>query len=211
MTVAALVLALAIPAIDIVDDSGRVRSTAEWKGTPTILAPMYARCPLACPLIVKGLKRGVLESSAPPASYRVVVFSFDPGDTPEDLRRFRTQQQIPIAWTVAKAVHKGDERVLLDSVNYRFGQAGNHWTHPNAIIALRPNGTPAKMLIGTTYDIDDALAAARGGHDLVGRYGGWMLGVLLLVCLSSLIYLMTLIGTRGDGSRGGAENAEKAA
>ena len=209
MTLAALVLALAIPAIDIVDDSGRVRSTAEWKGTPTILAPMYARCPLACPLIVKGVKRGVLDSSAPPASYRVVVFSFDPGDTPEDLRRFRRQQQIPIAWTVAKALRKGDERLLLDSVNYRFGQAGNHWTHPNAIIALRPDGTPARMLIGTTYDIDDALAAARGGHDLIGRYGGWMLGVLLLLCLSSLIYLMTLIGARDDGSRGDAEYAER--
>src|SRR4051812_24746440 len=29
-----------LPVIDIIDDAGRVRSTSDWKGIPTILAPM---------------------------------------------------------------------------------------------------------------------------------------------------------------------------
>jgi cytochrome oxidase Cu insertion factor (SCO1/SenC/PrrC family) len=56
-----------LPAIEIVDDTGRIRSTEEWRGTPTILAPMYARCPLACPLIAEGLKRAAARSAAAPS------------------------------------------------------------------------------------------------------------------------------------------------
>ena len=193
---AVLLLAASIPNIDVIDDAGRVRSTAEWKGTPTILAPMYARCPLACPMIAQGVKRGAAESSVPVSSYRVVIFSFDPRDTPADLRRFRERQRLPLHWSVVKAVHKGDERRLLDALDYHYGQAGNHWIHPNAIIALTAGGAPAKTLTGTSYDIDSAIAAARGGRDWVDRYGGWMLAALLFVCLLAVVYLLALIGEK---------------
>src|SRR3954454_6169476 len=99
-----------LPIIDIIDDAGRVRSTSDWKGIPTIIAPMYARCPVACPLIASALKRGVAQSSAAPSTYRVVLFSFDPHDTPADLRHFREREGIPLAWTVAAAAHPGDAR-----------------------------------------------------------------------------------------------------
>jgi SCO1/SenC len=90
-------------ALFVIDDGGRVRSTDEWRGTPTIVAPMYCRCPLACPLIAKGLKRGIAESSTSPADYRVVLFSMDPRDTPEDLRRFGERHQLPLSWTLVSA------------------------------------------------------------------------------------------------------------
>lgn len=193
---ALLLLTVSIPNIDVIDDQGRVRSTAEWKGTPVILAPMYARCPLACPMIAQGVKRGAAESSAPVASYRVVIFSFDPRDTPADLRRFRERQRLPLHWSVVKAVHKGDERLLLDAVDYHYGQAGNHWVHPNSIIALTAEAVPATTLNGTNYDIDAALAAARGGRNWIDRYGGWILALLLFVCLLSVVYLGSLTGAR---------------
>ncbi len=189
------ILGVRIPDIEIIDDNGRTRSTAEWKGVPTILAPLYARCPLACPMIAYGLKRGVAQSDASSSSYRVVLFSFDPRDTPADLRRFRERNQIPLAWTVAAAPRKGDARRLLDAIGYRYGEAGGHFTHPNAVIALTPDLTTAKFLIGTTYDIDDALAASRGRRDWIDRYGGWLLA-LLLVSILSVIYLVTLLGLR---------------
>ena len=195
-----LVIGASLPETTIVDDSGRVRSTAEWKGTPTILAPIYVRCPLACPMIARGLKRGAAESSASASTYRVVLFSFDPRDTPADLRNFREQHQIPLAWTVATAAHKGDERRMLDALGYRYGEAGGHYTHPNAVIALTPDLKTAKVLFGTTYDIDAALDVARGGHDWIGQYGGWMLGVLLLVFLLSVVYLVTLVSGRHAAS-----------
>jgi protein SCO1/2 len=202
---AVLLLALSapLPDIDVIDDSGRVRSTAEWKGTPTIIAPMYARCPLACPMIAQALKRGVAESSANATSYRVVIFSFDPQDKPEDLRRFRDRQKLPLGWSVVTPVHKGDAKRFLDVAGYQYGQAGRHWIHPNAILAITPKGRVAKMIVGTKYDVDDALAAARGGSDWVGRYGGWMLAFLLFVCLMSAVYLVTLIGSRPARTAGG--------
>ena len=186
---------VALPDFEIVDDGGRVRSIAEWKGTPTILAPLYTRCPLACPMITQGLKRAAAQSEATPGSYRVVLFSFDPGDTPEDLRRFRERQQVPLSWTVATA-RGGDARRLLDALDYRYGEAGAYFTHPNAVIVLSPDLTRAKTLYGTTYDLDAALAAARGQRDWLGDYGAWLLAVLLLVCLLSVVWLFTLIGAR---------------
>ena len=204
-----------LPVIDIIDDSGRVRSTAEWKGIPTILAPMYARCPVACPLIASALKRGAAESSAGPSTYRVVLFSFDPHDTPADLRRFREREGIPLAWTVASAVHPGDARHMLDGIGYHYGEVGGYFTHPNEVIALTADLKTAKALIGTSYDVDDLLAAARGGSDWIGRYGGWMLALLLLACLLSAVHLMTLFTARprtvSRGERGGAEKGNSSA
>ena len=195
---AALVLASTLPAIDVIDDNGRIRSTAEWRGAPTLLAPMYARCPLACPLIAQQLKKGVTQSSALPSTYRVVLLSFDPKDTVRDLRRFRERQSIPIAWSIVRAVNPDDTRRLLDAAGYHYAVAGNFYTHPNAIIALTPALEPTQLITGTTYDVDLALATARGRVDWVGRYGGWLLAFLLFVCLLAAVYLMT---GRTEGGR----------
>ncbi|MEO8034352.1 MAG: SCO family protein [Acidobacteriota bacterium] len=185
-----------LPVIEVIDDNGRVRSTAEWKGVPMILAPIYSRCPLACPLIARGLKKGVAKSSAPPSSYRVVLFSFDPHDTPADLRRFRDRERLPLGWTVAKAVRNDDTRRLLDAAGYRYAEAGGTFIHENAVIALTADLRTAAMLRGTSYDIDDALAAAQGRRGWVGRFGGWLLAPLLFISMLAAVYLLTLLGAR---------------
>ena len=189
--------------IDIIDERGRVRSTREWSGTPTIIAPLYTRCPVVCPMIVQAVKKGVAGSSASPADYRVVLFSFDPRDTPRDLQRLRRQQNVPIGWTIAAAAKKGDARRLLDGIGYHYGEANGHFTHPAAIISITADGKAAAMLTGTSYDIDVALASARGANDWIDRYGGWMLAVLLFIALLSVIYLATMvnIATRGPANR----------
>jgi len=183
-------------ALLVVDDGGRVRSTDEWRGTPTIIAPIYCRCPLACPLIAKGLKRGIAESSTPLAQYRVVLFSMDPRDTPEDLRRFRERFQLPLSWTL---VATKTPRPFLDSLGYRYADANGLFAHPNAVIALDRNLKPAKYLYGTQYsgrEIDEALAIAAGRPDWLGRFGGLLLAGLLLIALLSMVYLVTLVGAR---------------
>jgi cytochrome oxidase Cu insertion factor (SCO1/SenC/PrrC family) len=185
-----------LPIIDIIDDSGRLRSTSDWNGIPIILAPMYGRCPVACPLIASALKRGVTQSSAAPSTYRVVLFSFDPHDTPADLRHFREREGIPLAWTVATAAHPGDARRMLDGIGYHYGETGSYFTHPNEVIALTPDLKTAKALVGTSYDVDDLLAASRGGGDWTERYGGWILALLLLALLLSAIHLVTLFTSR---------------
>ncbi len=186
----ALLLAVAIPSINIIDDAGRARSTEQWRGTPTILVPMYTRCPLACPMIADNLKRASANINI--NTYRVVFFSFDPRDTPADLREFREHHHIPLAWTLATA-NAADTRRLMDAIDFRFSEV---MTHPSQVVVLTPKLERAKVLLGTTFDaatLNAALDVARGGRDWLGRYGGYALALLLLVCVLSVIYLATLL------------------
>ena len=200
-----MILALliaALPAIQVTDDGGRTRSTAEWSGVPTIVAPIYARCPLACPMIAEGLKRGVAESKAAPDSYRLVLFSFDPRDTPRDLQLFRERHRVPLSWSMVRS-NGADSRLFLDALGYRYADAKGLFTHPNAVIVLSPDLKPAKTLYGTNYsgrDIDDALAVARGRRDWVGQFGGWILALLLFACALSAVSLVSALGRRGPAT-----------
>jgi cytochrome oxidase Cu insertion factor (SCO1/SenC/PrrC family) len=170
---------------------------------PTIVAPLYTRCPLACPLIAEGLKRGLAEAKASPSSYRVVLFSFDPRDTPRELRRFRELHRIPLAWSIVTTTGT-DARRFLDALDYRYGEARGLFTHPNEVIALTADLRPAKALYGTSYsgqNLDEALAIASGRRDWLGQFGGPALAILLLVCGLSAVALVTLIGARRQAAR----------
>jgi protein SCO1 len=185
-----------IPRVNIVDDAGRARSTDEWRGVPTILVPMYTRCPLACPIIADSMYRATSHSKMSPTSYRVVLFSFDPRDTPADLLAFRERHRIPLAWTLATASVR-DIRRLMDAIDFTFTDASGAMTHPNRVVVLTQDLKTAKFLFGTAFDggaIDEALTVARGGTDWVGRFGGYALAMLLLVCTLSAVYLASLFG-----------------
>lgn len=186
------VVGKSIPNIEVMDENGRVRNTSEWAGTPTIVAPLYSRCPLACPMIVRGLKRGIAETTTPPSKYRVVLFSFDPRDTAADLRRFRDRNNVPLNWSVVVARGNG-ARQLLDAIGYRYGDANGLYVHPNAVMVLTSDLKTAKFLFGTNYDartLDEALAIAGGRRDWIGNYGGILLAGLLLIALLAAVYLV---------------------
>ena len=184
--------------VSLVDDSGRVRSLDDWRGTPLILAPIFTRCPLACPLITGGLIRGLAQSDVVPGTYRVILFSFDPRDTPEMLKRFRERHRVPIDWTVATA-SPADIRLLMESVSFRYAESNGLFSHPNMVVIATPDLQTARYLFGTAYpgrDIAAALDAARGGTDWMARSGPVMLAVLLFVCVSSGGYLVSLMLAR---------------
>ncbi|HKB80735.1 MAG TPA: SCO family protein [Thermoanaerobaculia bacterium] len=189
----AAILALAVlPQVTVIDDGGRVRSTDDWKGAPAVIVPMYTRCPLACPMVTEGLKAAAAQSNADPSTYRVVLFSFDPRDTPADLHAYRERHAVPLGWTLATA-KPADVRRLLDALDVRVTDAGGAFVHPNVAVVLTPDLQVAKKLYGTTFrasDLDGALEIARGGTDWIGRYGSFALAALLLICILSGIYLV---------------------
>ncbi len=191
--------------VSLVDDAGRVRSIDEFRGQPLVIAPIYTRCPLACPLIASALKRAAVNATTLQSTYRVVLFSFDPRDTPADLRRFRERHQLPLAWTVATA-KPDDIRRLTDSLGHHYATVKGGFTHPNLAIAVTPRLTTAAFISGTNYsaaELDRALATARGGTDWVARFGGVAIALLLFVCTISAAYLvLLLIRTReAEGAR----------
>lgn len=179
--------------VNVIDENGYVSSNAKWKGLPTILVPIYTRCPLACPTITRGMMKAVAQAKASPTTYRVVMFSFDKGDTPADLRNFRERHHLPLAWSVVTA-KETDIRTMLDSVGYTFRSANGLFDHPNLVIALDADLKTAKYMPGTSYDVDEALRVANGGSDWIVRYGAYILAALLLVCIFSAVYLFVLLG-----------------
>ena len=182
-----LVAALLLARIEFFNDRGETRTAGDWRGLPAILAPVYTRCPTACPLIVAGLKKALAASNARPGTYRVILFSFDPRDTPADLRRFREQHGIPIDWTIASA-REPDIRALTDSIGFHYAQTGGGFAHPNMIVGLTPQLRVSKVLTGTEYragDIEDVLA----GRDWLDRYAGPIVAALLFVMLGAAGYL----------------------
>jgi cytochrome oxidase Cu insertion factor (SCO1/SenC/PrrC family) len=181
-----------IPMIEIVDDRGTTRSLESFKGAPMILAPIFTSCPAACPTIARNLIAAAAKSDQSLATYRVLFLSFDADDDVATLRRFRERQGVPLPWTIARAEPQ-DVRRLLDAVGYSYRKVGNHFAHPNMVIAFTPELKTAKYMMGTTYDLDEALRLARGGKDWVQRYGALTLSMLLLLCISSLVYLVVLI------------------
>jgi len=192
------------PLISVMDEYGRQRSMSEFRGSPVLLAPMYAHCPLACPMIARGLKRGLAQSSASPTSYRVILFSFDPRDTPGDLQLFRERQQLPLSWTIIRANNSADAHRFLDSLGYRYADTNGLFNHLNAVVALTPQLQPAKFLLGTSYrgrDIDDALRVASGQRDWIGKYGSFLLALFLFAALLSMIYIVTSLRTEARGPR----------
>lgn len=182
-----IAILLAIASIHFVDDTGRARSVDEWRGTPTIVVPMYTRCPLLCPTIAKNVQRALRDENI--NDYRVVFFSFDPRDTPADLRRFRERLHIPLAWTVATATH-ADTRRLLESLDYRYSET---MAHPAVVIALTP-GWRSQIFSGNA--IGEALAFARGGRDWVGSLGKYVFALLLLASMLSSVALVNAFVSR---------------
>lgn len=151
---------------------------------PTIVVPLYTRCPVACPMIVAGLKRALAESSARPGTYRVVLFSFDPRDTPADLRQFRQRHHLPADWIVASAKEPAIHE-LMDFIGFRYAQTGGGFTHPNMIAIVTPDLKLAGVLNGTEYraaDIDRMLA----GRNWLDRYTGPVVALLLFACMASV-------------------------
>ncbi len=203
----AVLLALVLtstPNIDVMDEYGRQSSMSEFRGAPVLLAPMYAHCPLACPMIARGLKKGLAQSSASPTSYRVILFSFDPRDTPADLQLFRERQQLSLSWTIVRANDSAGAHRFLDALGYRYADTNGLFNHLNAVVALTPQLQPAKFLLGTSYrprDLDDALRVASGRRDWIGKYGGFLLAALTFTAILSMIYLVTSLRPEAQGPR----------
>src|SRR5215217_5008090 len=67
---------LAAP-VSWIDENGRTHRLSEFAGYPTILLPVYTRCRTACLTNLSQLKAALVDSSADPTQFRVLLFSFD--------------------------------------------------------------------------------------------------------------------------------------
>jgi protein SCO1/2 len=136
----------------------------------------------------------VADSSADPTQFRVLLFSFDSAETPSTLARYRTRENIPLAWSVGTA-SQAEIDALLESIGFQYGKAGTEFAHPNVLTFLDPNLRIAKWIYGTDYsggDVDLALKVASGENDWVGQHSEWLYALLLfsgsLLCVALVYY-----------------------
>jgi cytochrome oxidase Cu insertion factor (SCO1/SenC/PrrC family) len=181
-----------------IDEAGQVHRLSEFTGFPVVLLPIYTRCPTACIANVDHLKKALTDSSADPRQFRVLLFAFDSAETPSTMTRYRTRENIPLAWSVGTA-SQTDIDALLESIGFQYGKAGTEFAHPNVLVFLDSNLRIAKWIYGTDYsgrDVDDALKVAAGESDWVGQHSEWLYALLLLsasvLCVALVHYVLQL-------------------
>jgi protein SCO1 len=180
------------------DETGRVRRLSEFAGFPVILLPIYTRCQTACVANVDQLKRALADSPGDPRQFRVLLFSFDRGDTPSTLAKYRTRENIPLGWSVG-AASQANIDALLESIGFQVGKAGTEFAHANLLIFLDSNLRIAKWIYGTNYpsrDVDLALKVAGGESDWIGQHSQLVYALLLfagsILCVALSYYLWQL-------------------
>ena len=127
--------------IAVVDEHG-ARLSLPAQGRPALVLPIFTRCSRSCPLTAMALK----QSRAP---FRVILFSFDPSDGPDELKEFRERLELPADWTLVRSEDAAATRAFFDELGFHFMQAGGGFDHPNQAYVFSPRGRLATALAGT--------------------------------------------------------------
>jgi len=156
------------------DEQGKPVRLADLITMPTVIAPVYYRCPNVCHFLQGDLAR-VLPGLKLKAGedYQVISFSFDENEKPELAERSRNtyyaamKNQYPDqAWRFLtgdlETIHK-----LTDAAGYRFQKVGTEFLHPVVFFVVSPDGMIVRYLHGTHVvpkDLTLALYEAKEGH-----------------------------------------------
>jgi cytochrome oxidase Cu insertion factor (SCO1/SenC/PrrC family) len=101
---------------------------------PVLVLPLYTRCTMSCPVLARRLVKETAQMSGA-APYRVLIFSFDPGDDGPALRQFRAQEKLPSSWLLVRS-NAADIRRFCDIFHYSILNEGSVMIHANQIFLL---------------------------------------------------------------------------
>lgn len=194
------------PMID--EDGRRVRLGRFFRdaGEPVLLVPGYFRCRMLCGVLAPQLARALerVDGWTPGTDYRVVLFSIDPREGPDDAKARRAQAlgEGGAGWTLLTGP-EASVRAIADAVGfeYRYDEATDQFAHAALTVAVAPDGTVARYLYGVRpdpADLADALTAARE-HRSAGS-----LERVLMLCFRYTPSLRRHAGLIANALRGGA-------
>ncbi len=148
-------------------------------GKPTILVPVYYRCPMLCTKVLTGLLealRAMPGDFSAGGRFNVVTVSMDPKEH-GDLARSKKKAYLdeygrPGAengWRFLTGT-KENIATLLDAVGYRFefDKMLKEYNHPSGIVILSPQGKVTRYFYGIGYDGDFPLDV-EGKRDETGK------------------------------------------
>lgn len=164
-----------------VDEQGRPVTLRECfaSGRPVVLAMVYYRCPMLCPMVLGKLQETLraLDFSVG-REFDVVVVSFDPTEGPEHAAKERAATLLSYDRPDRAAAERGFRfltgepeacRALADAIgfSYRYLPKANEYAHPSVLFVLTPEGVIARYLYGVQYPVSQlrlALLEASAGR-----------------------------------------------
>lgn len=156
------------------DEQGQPIELSSLITRPTVIAPIYYRCPNVCHFLQGDLARVLpLLKLEPGEDYQVVSISFDETETPELARRSRETYMAAMndafpasSWRFltgsAEQIH-----ALTEAIGFRFQRSGADFVHPIALVVVSANGQIIRYLHGTHVlpkDLTLALYEAKSGR-----------------------------------------------
>ena len=157
------------------DETGQSVTLGQLVNGPTIIAPIYYRCPNVCNFLQADLARVLPDIRRQPGEdYNVMSVSFDDTETPELAAKSKKmyfqamQGEFPAdAWRFLT----GDMDAIMQltgSAGYRFRKMHDgQFLHPVVVFVVDSNGTIVRYLHGTRFlpkDITLALVEASEGR-----------------------------------------------
>lgn len=155
------------------DEKGNQVTLSELVSKPTIIAPVYYRCPNVCHFLQGDLAR-VLPGLKLKAGedYQVVSFSFDETEQPELAQRSRDTYYAAMknkypenAWRFLTG-GRDTIKKLTHAIGYRFQKVNHEFLHPVVFLVVSPEGKIVRYLHGTHVlpkDLTLALYEAKSG------------------------------------------------
>ena len=155
------------------DEDGQAVRLADLVNKPTVIAPIYYRCPNVCHFLQGDLARVLPQIKLEGGTdYQVLSISFDEMEKPELARRSRDTYYNamndgfpPKAWRFLTGELQAI-KTLTDSAGYRFQRSGTDFLHPVAFFVVSADGMIVRYLHGTHVlpkDLTLALYEAREG------------------------------------------------
>jgi len=171
------------------DHTGKSVRLGDYFGKkPVLIAPVYYECPMLCTMTLDGLVR-TLKPLQPTAGkdFEVIVFSFDPRETPALAAKKRTvylekygREDAAPGWHYLT----GDEasiKALAQAIGFRYmwDEATKQFAHASAIMLATPQGQLSKYFYGLDYSSRDLrLGLTEASENKIGGIAE----TLLLLC-----------------------------
>lgn len=204
--------------LPFVDASGHRVKLGDYFGKrPVVLALVYFKCPMLCPMALSGLASSLKSLTFDVGKdFDVLVVSFDPHETPDlaSARREEVLHQYGRSGTDRgwhfltggqDAIHRLTQAV---GFRYKYLPEKGEFAHASGIVVLTPGGRVARYFFGIEYSPKDlrlGMVEASGGKigtpvDTVllycfhydpqtGRYSATALGILRLAGVLTVLAL----------------------
>jgi len=140
------------------DENGKPVTLRQLINTPTILVPVYFRCPNVCSFLLFNLTGAINKMDADPGKdYQVLAISFDETEkfdlALEKKKMYLKMIEKPFPEKTWRFLTGDKENIqkLMDAIGFRFKKQGEDFLHPVSLVILSPNGKITRYIYGTDF------------------------------------------------------------